>query len=45
MKRDMHNIIKEPDCKLARPLEVGWVVTYEFLCGVARCTGYEPLQN
>ena len=31
IKGDMQNMIKEPDCKPARPLKVGWVVTYEFL--------------
>ena len=36
---------KKPVCKLARPLlGQGKCVIYELLSGVARCTGYEPLQ-
>ena len=43
IKRDMQNVMKEPDCKQARLLCE--FVTFEFLSGVARCAGYKPLHN
>ena len=44
--KDMQYMIKKPVYKLRRPVSFfSKCVIYELLSSVARCAGYEPLQN